>query len=250
MIASLPMYDWPEMHHIHDDFWRMLRNNLLARGIDAPQHLSRSNNEDSAWLLPELLFSQTCGYPFSTFLSGKVQYLTTPVFDVAGCDEGYYSSALVAHKDADIDTTNMKGKKFAYNSNFSWSGYRTVIREYGALEEFFGSLIESEGHRNSARLVTAGMADVAALDAVCWHLLQYYEPETASNLKVFSWTKMHPSLPFITSLNTSEPAAQNLVAAIKEVIASSDFANIQEHLPLVDCVKIDPEIYMDLSREN
>lgn len=250
MIASLPMYDWSEMHYIHDEFWQMLRNNLLARGIDAPQHLSRSNNEDSDWLLPELLFSQTCGYPFSTFLSGKVQYLTTPVFDVAGCNDGYYSSALVVRRDADIDTDNLKGKKFAYNSKLSWSGYHTAIREFGHLEEFFGSLIESEGHRNSARLVAAGKADVAALDAVCWHLLQYYEPETASDLKVLSWTKMHPSLPFITSLNTTEPVAQNLVAAIKEVIASAEFANIQGHLSLVDCVEIDPKIYMDLGREN
>ncbi len=249
MIASLPMYDWPEMHHIHDDFWRLLRNNLLARGIDAPQDLTHSNNEDSYWLLPELLFSQTCGYPFSTFLSGKVRYLTTPVFDVAGCDNGYYSSALVVYNDANIDANNMKGKKFAYNSNNSWSGYRTVITEFGRLEECFGSLIESEGHRNSARLVATGKADVAALDAVCWYLLQYYEPETANKLKVIFWTNMRPSLPFITSLKTSESVAQNIVAAIKEVIASAEFANIRDHLPLVDCVNIDSEIYMELGRE-
>ncbi|MCP4182499.1 MAG: hypothetical protein GY761_04180 [Hyphomicrobiales bacterium] len=130
------MYDWPEVHHIHDEFWRLLCNNLSTGGIDSPQHLSRSDHEDSDWLLPELLFSQTCGYPFSTFLNGKVQYLTTPVFDVAGCEEGYYSSALVAHQDADIGKKNMRGKKFTYNSTLSWSGYQTVIREYGALEEF------------------------------------------------------------------------------------------------------------------
>ena len=250
MIASLPMYDWPETHHIHDEFWRLLRNNLLARGIDAPPYLTRSKNEDSNWLLPDLLFSQTCGYPFSTFLSGKVQYLTTPVFDVAGCDDGYYSSALVVRRDSDIDTYNLKGAKFAYNSKLSWSGYQTVIREYGYLDDFFGSLIESEGHRNSARLVAAGKADVAALDAVCWHLLQNYEPETANSLKVLSWTKMHPSLPFITSLNSSEPVAQNLVAAIREVIASTEFVDIRDHLPLVDCVNINPEIYMELGRES
>ncbi|MCP4182498.1 MAG: PhnD/SsuA/transferrin family substrate-binding protein [Hyphomicrobiales bacterium] len=114
----------------------------------------------------------------------------------------------------------------------------------------FSSLIESEGHRNSARLVAAGKADVAALDAVCWHLLQYYESETADYLKVVTWTKMYPSIPFITSLNTSEPIAQNLVIATKEVITSAEFANIRGHLPLVDCKKIDPEIYMELRRES
>jgi len=249
MIASLPMYDWPETRCINDTLWQLLYNNLQARGVDAPQHLSRSNNEESHWLSPDLLLSQTCGYPLSTLLREKVQYLTTPVYDVAGCEGGYYSSVLVARKGADIEAHDMTRSHFAYNSKFSWSGYRCIIREFGALENVFSTLVESGGHRNSARWVAAGKADIAALDAVCWHMLQHHEPKTTNKLKAVYWTKKHPSLPFITALDRSVPVAQNLVAAMKEVIASAEFAEIRELLPIVECVEIDVEIYMALGRE-
>jgi len=249
MIASLPMYDWPEVNHIHDAFWQLLRNNLLTRGIEAPELLSRSYNEGSDWTSPDLFLSQTCGYPFATLLRGRVQYLATPVYGVAGCENGYYASAIITRTDSKINLNNIEGSRFAYNSTNSWSGYRTVIREYGNLEDKFGLLVESQGHRNSARMVAHGEADVAALDAVCWHLLQHYEPETAGLLKVIAWTKMHPSLPLITSLETSQAVAGNLVEAIEEVLASNEFASFRGHLPLVGCVKIDPEIYMDLGRD-
>ncbi len=248
MIVSLPMYDWPELRSSHDLFWDLLCENLKTKGIDEPQKLSRAVKEDSYWLSPDLLFGQTCGYPFSTLLKGKARYLATPVYGVAGCARGYYSSAIIAHKDSNIEPGNMSGSRFACNSLMSWSGYRTMIREYGRLEDYFSEIAESGGHRNSARLVADGKADIAALDAVCWHLLQHHEPDTAESLKVVSWSGMHPALPFITSLQTSTEIADNLITGLKEVIASAEYKEVGKVLTLEGCEILDPDSYLGLSR--
>ena len=41
MIASLAMYDWPELHQANDALWAKLRDAIIARGGDAPAELSR-----------------------------------------------------------------------------------------------------------------------------------------------------------------------------------------------------------------
>lgn len=41
MIASLPMYDWDELHEPMDRFWALIRDGLRAAGIDAPAGLNR-----------------------------------------------------------------------------------------------------------------------------------------------------------------------------------------------------------------
>ncbi len=248
MIASLPMYDWLELQSSYDLFWDLLCENLKAKGIDAPQKLSRTAKEDDHWLSPDLLLGQTCGYPYSTQLKGKVRYLATPVYHVEGCADGYYSSAIIVHKDSDLTPGNLRGSKLAYNSLMSWSGYRIMIREYGRLEGYFSELVESGGHRNSARMVADGKADITALDAVCWHLLQQYEPDTAENLKAITWSGMYPALPFITSLQTSDEIADNLIAGLREVIASTEYQEVGKILALKGCEILDRDVYSDLSR--
>ncbi|HFC05236.1 MAG TPA: hypothetical protein ENJ55_05985 [Rhizobiales bacterium] len=203
MIACLPMYDWPELRTAHDAFWQDTGTRLRASGIASPASLSRSGNDESHWLDPDLLLGQTCGYPLSTALAGKVRYLATPVYNVTGCNGPYYSSAIVVRKDSPLTMENWQGGCFAFNSVMSLSGYRSIKALVGPPETFFTNVRASGGHRNSARMVANGEADLAALDAVCWHLLQQFEPDTAAMLKIIGWTEQRPALPLITSLATT-----------------------------------------------
>ena len=40
-VASLPMYDWPEVQWAHDALWAALAMRLRAHGIEAPDRLDR-----------------------------------------------------------------------------------------------------------------------------------------------------------------------------------------------------------------
>ena len=62
-IAALPMYDWPEARAAVDGFWAAVRDRLRARGIDAPEALSREIGLTEGWTHPRLVLGQTCGLP-------------------------------------------------------------------------------------------------------------------------------------------------------------------------------------------
>ena len=252
MIAWLPMYDWPELRQDTDHFWELLRDRLRAGGINAPQSLTHNadldGSDDAHWLAPDLLFGQTCGYPFSTQLKGKVNYLATPVYDVVGCQGPYYSSAIIAHKDSGLKSGDLRAKSFAYNSTHSWSGYRTMVLEVGKLADFFSRMVMSGGHRQTAIIVAEGKADIGALDAVCWHLLQQHEPQTAGKLEVVGWTKLQPALPFITANGRGEENSDQLRRALSEVLKDPQNRQICDRLALKDCQVLDPEIYSPMAK--
>lgn len=200
MIASLPMYHWPEVAEDHANYWQALRETFDRRGISSPKLLDQNAVGDDFWLSDDLQFSQTCGYPFATSLRGKVQLLGTPCYQVEGCDGPTYSSAIIVRKDAAYSTlTDALAGRVAVNSNNSLSGYRCFTPKIGDPLSAFDQSIVSGGHRKSALMVSSGEADCAAIDAVCWNFFQQFEKEAASNLRVLDWTPQFPALPYITS---------------------------------------------------
>ncbi|MCF6322493.1 MAG: PhnD/SsuA/transferrin family substrate-binding protein [Rhizobiaceae bacterium] len=246
MIASLPMYDWPELQSANDRLWEGLRRYLLEKGIEAPAELARDKGDHSYWLSPELLLGQTCGYPLATQLAGKVQYLATPIYRVEGCSGARYSSAIVVNRESGLDRDSLRGLKLAYTTQSSWSGYRVLIEEFGELQSFFGELAASGGHRNSANMVAEGTAEVAALDAVCWHMLQRYEPQTAQDLKVIGWTRLWPALPFITSINSAPDTLEILRGGFANVLAADAMQNTLEDLAINGVKILHPDSYLPM----
>ncbi|PCH45920.1 MAG: phosphate ABC transporter substrate-binding protein [Hyphomicrobiales bacterium] len=213
MIASLPMYHWPEVAHDHADYWQALRKAFEKRGISSPELLDQSAVGVEFWLSNDLLFSQTCGYPFATQLRDKVHLLGTPCYRVEGCDGPTYSSAIIVRKDAVYG--NLKDAltgRVAVNSCSSLSGYRCFVPKIGDPLSAFDRSVVSGGHRNSALMVAAGEADCAAIDAVCWDFFKRFEPDAANNLRVLDWTPRFPTLPYITS------GASNNVTVLREAL--------------------------------
>jgi len=81
----------------------------------------------------------------------------------------------------------------------SQSGFAAIYAHTVAKGFWFDNRIQSGGHLNSARMVACGDADIAALDAQTWRLIQRYEP-IAEQLRVLEWTAPTPALPYITGL--------------------------------------------------
>ena len=80
MIASLPMYDWPEVRQATDNWWAG-----IARHLDNAPALDRGADYTALWRDPRLLFSQTCGYPFTHEFSGRLKLIATPHYGADGC---------------------------------------------------------------------------------------------------------------------------------------------------------------------
>ena len=118
MIATLPMYDWPELRSDTDAFWQILRSNFEEAGFACPEQLAHVEDETEGWLDRDLFFSQTCGYPFVSRLEGQVELIGTPHFAVDGWEGPNYSSAVVVRADFEAESLEQcRTARFAFNSN-------------------------------------------------------------------------------------------------------------------------------------
>lgn len=216
MIASLPMYDWPEIQAETDLLWESLRDHLTDEGVDAPATLTRGEDPWAHWLNPSLTLSQTCGLPYSAKLADKTALLGAPDFDLSDCPKGTYRSVIIARaKGAEV--MDLQGAKFAYNMRESQSGF-AALNNVLSIEEHFGELILSGAHRNSIISVADGFSDCAAIDAVSWAMAQRVE-SAAARVHVIAVTPPTPGLPYITG-QANAGKAKEMAGAVSLAIAA------------------------------
>lgn len=236
MIANLMMYARPELAQAHDRYWALIRAELSLRGVDSPEELSQEAEEFRVWQSPDLVLSQTCGMPYRLWLHDQVTLIGTPDFGLEGCPPGHYRSAIVVrHDDPRDDVTAFAEARFAFNQTFSQSGYAAPWAHLQPRGIWFDTRVQSHGHLMSARMVSEGEADIAALDGVSWRLMQQYET-FASNLRVLEWTTPTPGLPYIAAAGANRRATFDAVAAAIAGLSDEDRAALGIH-GLVDIPK-------------
>jgi len=217
MIASLPMYDRPETRAATDQLWQLVRAELHG----GPETLSRDTDLWADWQSPDLVLSQTCGMPYRTRLRGRVSLVGTPDFALKGCPPGYYRSILVVRRDAQGDKlADFAAQRFAYNEALSQSGWAAPVSYAQARGLRFSRLVHTGGHAASARAVAQGRADIAALDAQSWRLMQRHDA-FAERLRALCATWPTPGLPCITAI-TRDPTP--IRSALRRAIAALDDA--------------------------
>ncbi len=195
MIASLPMYDRAETAQSLDTLWTEIRARLP---FDAPATLMRGGNPWDQWCAPDLILSQTCGYPFRTRLSGLVQMVAAPDNRLRGCPPGHYNSVFVVRADDPRqDIAGFADARFAYNAALSQSGWAAPQTHAASLGFAFTHLLRTGGHRRSAEAVAEGRADIASIDALSWRLIRRFDTH-AVRLREIGRTAPTPALPFIT----------------------------------------------------
>ncbi len=217
MIASLTMYRRPELEAEHDRLWAQIRDGLRLAGIKAPDRLSQDAEEAQVWEDPDLVLSQTCGMPYRLGLDKKVRLVGTPDYGLEGCPPGYYRSALVVRRDDPRRALKeFRNARFAFNDSHSQSGHAAAYWHTAAEGFWFKTRIRTGQHRLSALAVSEDEADIAAIDAVSWRLMQAYEP-FAEYLRVLDWTTPTPGLPLITGQGNDAEAMFDIV---RDAIAS------------------------------
>lgn len=236
MIASLPMYDRPELRAETDRFWTTVRT---AAG-DGPVALDREGDSWETWLSPDLFMSQTCGLPYRSRLHGKVHLVATPDYGLEGCPPGYYRSVIVVRRDDPATgPADLAGRRMAFNDGLSQSGWAAPAQHLLDSGIAWGETVKTGGHAASLAAVAEGKADFAGLDALTWELLKRYDP-AAGQVRVLDATEPTPVLPYITAL-TRDPQA--LADAVEQAIATlSEKDRMALHIRGV--VRIPAEVYL------
>ena len=224
MIATLQMYDWPEVRPATDLWWKAIADCL---GVDVP--LSRPADYTAPWLQDDLLFAQTCGYPFTHRLKGRVSYVATPHYAADGCDGPGYCSIVFAREPKPL--ADFRGSVAAVNTADSMSGMLALKLVFAPLAQqgrFFGTAVETGGHLASLTAVQQGAADVCAIDCICVELARRYRPAALEGLLEVARSPAVPGLPWVTRAGD----AQALRAALRKVFADGSLRDVREALLL------------------
>lgn len=244
-VASLAMYDLPDVTAATDAWWAGLAQAMRRAGIkEVPDELRRDNDVKPAWLAPDLLFSQTCGYPLMHEFAGKLRVVATPCFDCPGCEGPRYCSLVIVRADEAASTLDdLRGRVAATNGPESQSGYsalRGTVAPLARSGRFFSEVVISGGHANSLALVAEGKADVCAVDCVTHALLSRHQPGAVRDLRVLGTTVDAPGLPYVTRPSASDDLLQRLRAALFAALDDPDLAAARETL-LIAGAEVLPE---------
>ncbi len=238
--ASLAMYAMPEFESAKADWWRGLARAMRAAGLEAvPEKLDQIADLKAHWTRPDLLFSQTCGYPLTHELLGKVTLIATPGYRCAGCSGVDYSSfILVREDDLAEEPVDLRGRVAVINGSDSQSGFsalRSVIAPFAEEGRFFSRVGVSGAHLASLQWVREEKADVCAVDAVTYALAARYRPALTEGLRILAQSPQAPCLPYITAGAAGPEKLERLRDALFRAMEDSDLAAAREALLMDGC---------------
>ncbi len=250
-VVSLPMYNPAEAPGASAALWAGLARHFRRAGItDVPDRLLEHPAVPDHWFLPELLFSQTCGYPLTHALKGRVQLVATPCYEADGCEGASYCSfVIVPASSGATSPADLRGKRVAFNTPDSQSGMnalRALIAPLAGGKRFFGEAIESGSHAASLAAVAAGKADVAAVDCVSFALFYRHGRADAKAVRVLCRTDSAPNLPFITAGEAPPDTVMRLRDGLRSAMADPLLSDARQALLLKDIMLLPESAYQPI----
>ena len=187
MTASFPWYDLPSVRWANDVLWH-------ATGLGG--ELDRTTPVDAQWRADDLVVSQACG--LDLFLGDlPIAPVLAPVFDL-DCAPGHYFSYLVGSRDGVA----------AVNSLSSRSGFTALLSVCRP-----SSLIVTGSHEASLAAVRRGIAAMACIDAVTWHILERDVPASVAGLRVLERTASAPAPPYVVRTDGQRDRLARIITA-------------------------------------
>jgi ABC-type phosphate/phosphonate transport system substrate-binding protein len=243
-VASLPMYDLPEVRPALDALWAAIARQLRREGVtDAPERLTYELGGGALWRAPDLLFSQCCGADLMGAHADALYPLATPRYGAEGCAGGAYASVVVVAEGEEIaGLEDLRGRVAAINHPDSHSGsnaLRALIAPLSRAGRYFGRVAVSGSHMASLALVASRQADVAAIDCVTHALLARHRPAALTGTRPLCWTASAPAPPFVTRKDAGDELVRRLRSALQVALEDRELATARADL-LLDGIEVLP----------
>ena len=248
--AELLMYIAPEPIRAANEQW-------LARILE---HLGRSRFDADGlsllelWRSPDLLLTQTCGYPLMTALRGQVRIVGRPRYELPDATAGNHCSLILTRADDSrrnlAEFFDSRGVINSEDSNSGMNLLRQCLAPLHQNGQFFASVGISGGHRESLRWLREHRADLAAIDSVTYAYLLQHAPEEVRALQVIARSAWSPTLPFITVGSATDEQIEQLRQVMNETLR--ELPDVAQTLGLPEVVAAserDYQILLDYQRE-
>ena len=240
MIASLPMYDNPEIRCANASYWQLIHEALSDHGQSSPTGLTRNGDEIDSWLSPNLCMSQTCGLPYRIWLHDRVGLVGTADYALGDCPPGFYRSVVVVRADDQrLAMNEFHTGTLAFNSLFSQSGYAALRNQCTDDREWPRQQMHTGAHQASMQAIVSGKADIAAIDAVTWRLAERYD-KSVQKLRVLMHTEATPGLPYITAKDNNTSLIFKAIAQAIDALSDT----IRNQLGIRSLVFIEKPTYL------
>jgi ABC-type phosphate/phosphonate transport system substrate-binding protein len=250
--ASLPMYSLPEMAAANSALWRALQQRLQSKGVDtADIKLDSDSRLTPNGIGPRVFFTQICGYPLFKHYRDQGLALATPHYAVPGCVGSTHRAFFMVRSDDPAQRLeDLRGRIFGCNSLLSNSGMnlpRLSLARIAGGKRFFSSVVTTGGHVASLERLDESIIDVCSIDNVTWGFFRKFRPVAAERYRILEETVSSPSLPFVTTVNTSESDAVAIADALHEIIDDPQIADIRGMLELAGFSEPDVAAYERLA---
>ena len=238
------MYLRPETQAAHDAFWALTRDALRDHGNLAPKTLSHDAPIHATWARSDLFLGQICNLPYNLHFRKTVVRIGTSDYALPEAGPGqYYSVFVVREDDPRTAPADFADATLAINESGSHSGWGAPWG-YAQDAGFSWTCVQETGaHAQSAAHIATGHADIAAIDAVSWRMIQRYDA-CAKHLRVIGRTKASPGQTLITAA-TNDPIP--IRAALNQALTALPEPQA-ETLLLCGLVTLDDADYDQIAR--
>lgn len=247
-IAELPMYTAPEAVRHTSEAW--IAHTLELLGVRRQRW--QGDDLHALFLTPDLLFTQTCGYPLITALRGRVRLVGRPDFDLPHSAGGEHCSLLLVREDEPRnDLDSLRGCRGAANnpdSNTGMNLLRHALAPWQRDGRYFSELQWSGSHRQSLAWLREGSVDLIAMDSVTFAYLALHSPAETRGVRLLQRSAPSPALPYITAADEAD--ARDIREAMNQALEQhpqlSTALRIRRILPVVEA---DYQVLLDYERE-
>jgi ABC-type phosphate/phosphonate transport system substrate-binding protein len=236
--ASLPMYCLPEMAAANAALWIVLQRRLGAKGVDTSDvELDSDGRSATEGIGPGRFFTQICGYPLFKHYRDQGVMLATPHYAMPGCAGSTHRAFFMVRVDDSAERLeDLRGRVFGCNSLLSNSGMnlpRLSLARIAGGKPFFSFVVMTGGHVASLEHLGDRSIDACSIDNVTWGVFRKFRPIAAQQYRILDETVTSPSLPFVTSVNTTASDAAAIAEALHEIMEDPQTADIRGTLELV-----------------
>ncbi|MDP1610432.1 MAG: PhnD/SsuA/transferrin family substrate-binding protein [Sulfuritalea sp.] len=228
--------------------WRVWLERRLKRSVVFVQRgsyrevldLIRGGKLDFAWI---------CGYPYVRYRH-ELKLVAVPLWR----GRPYYQSYLIVPADdrKSASLAELRGKVFAYsdpdsNSGFLYPQYRLTTQGENPAN-FFSRNFFTWGHRKVVEAVAVALADGGAVDGYVWETLAEFNPGLTGATRIIERSPEFGHPPFVARPDISAAELQRFRAALIEMPADDEGAQLLRLLRLDGFVPGQPSLFDEIAR--